>query len=139
MNKYMFVYGSLMYGFYNYDKYLAKHVISIQRGYVQGSLYDMPYKGYPALLNDGDDEVWGEIIEVLSLEDIIDDIDDMENYFHRDNDEYQRIPKMVHLEDGEEMILDVYVYVHKEQDDKFDTAIYIPDGDWRKYKSEIEE
>ena len=54
--KKIFVYGSLRTGFFNYNKYLMGKVNDSKVGKVNGQLYHMPHKGYPALI-EGNDEV----------------------------------------------------------------------------------
>lgn len=135
MNNQMFVYGSLMEGFFNFDKYVDGHVVSIEKAYVLGTLYDMPYKGYPALLQEGNTKVWGEIITVKDLSLIIDDIDAMEGFNGRDDDEYKRIPSTITKENGDTVELGVYFYNLKDQDVRFDEAILLLEGSWRAFKT----
>ena len=59
--KKIFVYGSLRTGFFNYNKYLMGKVNDSKVGKVNGQLYHMPHKGYPALI-EGNDEVFGEVM-----------------------------------------------------------------------------
>ena len=137
MSDVIFVYGSLMKNFHNYEKYLRGHVLDIQPATVHGKLYDMPYKGYPAIL-DGNDTVHGEVIHVKDLAAILPAIDKMEGYNHQADDEYSRIPKTITLADGSTTVLDVYVYTSKHLDTKFEKeAIYLPDGSWRAFKESL--
>ncbi|MEG1087813.1 MAG: gamma-glutamylcyclotransferase family protein, partial [Cetobacterium sp.] len=61
--KKIFVYGSLREGFFNYDKYLVNKVSPASLGKVNGKLFHLSHKGYPALL-DGEEEVIGELMEL---------------------------------------------------------------------------
>ncbi|QIK69744.1 gamma-glutamylcyclotransferase [Erysipelothrix sp. HDW6C] len=134
MSDQLFVYGSLMKNFYNYDKYLRGHVVAIEDGYVSGTLYDMPYKGYPALL-DGTTRVHGEVITVKDINAVLPAMDAMEGFFGKDDDEYKRIPREVTLNSGEVITLDVYFYHAHDFDIYFEEqAILIPNGDWRDFK-----
>ena len=60
---YIFVYGSLMRGFWNYDRYLHGKGEFIGVGSLEGDLFHLP-DGYPALLP-GEGTVWGEVIKLL--------------------------------------------------------------------------
>ena len=59
----MFVYGTLMKGFVNYDHHLRGQVISITQGDTAGQLYHLP-QGYPALV-EGDKAIKGEVMELV--------------------------------------------------------------------------
>ena len=56
--KYFFVYGSLMEGFWNYEKVLKNKVIEKKAVFVHGTLYHLKHKGYPALLK-GQNKIYG--------------------------------------------------------------------------------
>ena len=137
MSDQIFVYGTLMEGYRNFNKYLQGHVLKIERASVKGKLYDMPYLDFPALL-EGDDTVYGEVITVDNFSKIQKDIDIMEGFYGKDDDMYKRVPKTVTLESGEQTILDVYQYHAHKSDKKFDTeASYIPEGDWRNFNQKL--
>lgn len=130
----IFVYGSLMKNFFNYDLYLRGHVLDIEPAYVKGTLYDMPYKGYPAIL-EGDQKVWGEVITVKDIDAIMPAVDRMEGYMGNDDDEYKRVPHIVTCCDGSTITLDVYQYNLSDSDPHFkNEAILIENGDWRQFK-----
>lgn len=130
----MFVYGSLRTGFFNYDKYLKGHVIKAEPAKVNGTLYHMPNKGYPALLK-GTDEVYGEVITVDNYETVMEAIDEMEGYLGiaNKNNEYNRVVLDVHLLDTNELEK-CYVYMYNLEEDKdfLDNREYLPHGDWTK-------
>ncbi|CAM3700289.1 gamma-glutamylcyclotransferase family protein [Erysipelothrix urinaevulpis] len=137
MSDQIFVYGTLMEGYRNFDKYLQGHVLKIEKATVKGKLYDMPYLDFPALL-EGNDTVHGEVITVDNFSKLQKDIDAMEGYKGNDDDMYKRIPKTVFLESGEEIILDVYQYHAYSFDPQFKTeACYIPEGSWRAFNKKL--
>lgn len=137
MKKYnLFVYGSLLEGFYNYDKYLEGHVISITPAVLHNmKLYHLPYKGYPAIL-EADGDIYGEIVEVSDYDTTVKAIDDMENFISEENpaNEYhKRLLEVEHLDNEKKELCYVYFY-NKDIDKAFDTeAIHIPDGNWRNF------
>ncbi|MGL5381641.1 gamma-glutamylcyclotransferase family protein [Clostridium sp.] len=127
----IFVYGSLRTGFFNYDKYLKGKVLSSKKAKLKGSLFHMPNKGYPALL-DGEDYVYGEVMEISPYEDVIKALDTMEGYYGPSNreNEYNRIILDVELEDSSETEK-CYVYKYNRVDDEFiKHREYVSNGDW---------
>lgn len=134
----LFVYGSLREGFFNYDKYLDGKVEKIKKAKLNKmKLYHMPYKGYPAITY-GEDEVLGEIIVVKDedYDSTIKAIDEMEGFKGEGNpeNEYHKILLEVeNIETKEKENCFVYFY-NKDLDKIFESeAVYIPDGDWKKY------
>lgn len=134
----IFVYGSLRYGMYNYQKYLAGHCKVIQRAYIKGTLYSLLRVEYPALVNEGDKMVLGEILE---LDETVDMklLDVLERYYEEDNinNEYDRLIMPIYDIDQKTIIehLPVYVYNLKkpEQRDRLDKEI--EDGDYVRYRT----
>lgn len=138
MKNYLFVYGSLREGFFNFDKYLDGKVVSNKLGKIpSGTLYHMPNKGYPALIkspNQG--EILGEVIEVKDFDTLIKDLDKMEGFISENNpnNEYNRELLEITLIDSNEKVY-AYTYVYNMNDkDIFDKhAVHITHGDWKKF------
>lgn len=131
----IFVYGSLMEGFFNYKKYLEGNVLSKENASIEGKLYDMPHKGYPAVIN-GPDTVYGELYTLKDFNKNLEALDKMENYFGENdpNNEYNRIIVSVTLESGEKEDAYMYFYNLESSSDFKNNSIYIAHGDWRKHK-----
>ncbi|WP_010299598.1 gamma-glutamylcyclotransferase family protein [Clostridium senegalense] len=131
----IFVYGSLRTGFFNYDIYLNGKVKECNLGRIKGKLFHMPNKKYPALL-DGEDYVYGEIMEVDNYEEVIVAMDKMEGYYEPNSkeNEYNRIIVDVYNID-KDIIEKCYVYKYALNDkDIFDKhSAYINHGDWKKF------
>ncbi|MEG2353639.1 MAG: gamma-glutamylcyclotransferase family protein [Clostridium sp.] len=129
----IFVYGSLMEGFFNHKKYLEGKTLSLEKGTIKGRLYDMPHKGYPAVLQ-GDDVIYGELFTIRDFKSNLESMDKMEHYYGLDNpkNEYNRIIVPVTLDSGE--IEEAYMYFYTLNDPEVfnEKSIYIPYGDWRK-------
>lgn len=128
----IFVYGSLRTGYFNYDKYLKGHVKSVKLGRIKGELYHMHHKGYPALL-DGDNYVYGEVMEIIDYKEVMIAMDKMEGYLGEGNkdNEYNRIPLDVEIIDGNEME-ECYVYKYNLVDNNefLENREYVSCGDW---------
>lgn len=73
----VFVYGTLMTDMHNHHliKPFIKH---LETATTLGMLYDLPY-GYPAMIG-GEEEVWGEIIELKNVEEAMKVLDGLEGY-----------------------------------------------------------
>ncbi|NLX69287.1 MAG: gamma-glutamylcyclotransferase [Clostridiales bacterium] len=125
----VFVYGTLMKDFWNYDKYLKGRISRITPGITYGLLYHLP-EGYPALLA-GTEAIKGEVIEPVD-ENLIKDLDRLEGYVEgRSNNLYKREVKTVLTQDGEK--INCWVYIYADERYAKENGILIPDGDWRKF------
>ncbi len=134
---YIFVYGTLMVGFRNYDKYLKNKVISSQIAFVKGSLFHLANKDYPAFIDEGDDKIYGEILEIPKDYSLMDEIDNLEGCKDTDckNHEYCKKQITVFKENGEIFAdLPVYVYNIKSKMNVDDERLIVNSGDWKKYK-----
>lgn len=131
----MFVYGSLMNGFYNYEKYLDGRVINIEKSFVLGELYHLENKGYPGFINEGNNKVYGETITYES-EDIGYEIDSLEEYVKGDenNNMYNKEKLVVYTDAGyDSELLDVYVYNEGSHKNKENRKVLVKSGNWREY------
>lgn len=129
----LFVYGSLMQGFFNYNKALMGKIHSSVPARVQGNLYHLQKDGYPALVP-GDGWVFGELIELKNFKETIVHLDQIENYRigNKDN-EYERLMTLVEVIDtGTKEQAYVYWYnLSLDTEDK--SVISIKDGNWRNF------
>lgn len=130
----IFIYGSLMEGFFNHH-YIEGKILKRKSARTKGKLYHLNEKGYPALL-DGEGYVYGEVITLQDFNNNVISIDKMEKYFGKGNDqnEYNRgLIEIEILEDGH--IEQVYAYKYNLSNDlEFNRkTTYIPYGDWRKF------
>ncbi|HBF77810.1 MAG TPA: gamma-glutamylcyclotransferase [Clostridiaceae bacterium] len=134
----IFVYGTLMEGFRNYNKYLKGHVLGHEKSYVYGKLYHLKNKNCPALV-DGNDIVYGEIMTFTDDENgsILKTMDSMEEYFE-DQDEvmYLRNNIKVYHMNGKSEMLPAYIFINTKMLNERESE-YIKLGDWRKYISEM--
>lgn len=74
----IFVYGTLLKGMYNYEIYCSAEDSYHQKAYVDGLLYSLKGRRYPALI-EGKERIAGEIHEVS--EQTLKKIDELESYF----------------------------------------------------------
>ncbi len=127
-----------MEGYFNYNTYLINHSLHVESAYTYGKLYDLPYKGYPALV-EGDDIVYGQIITVKHLNILLASLDTLENYSNSCQDEYQRQQRVVFDQFGN--ALSVYCYIYQIHNDNkfFQNAIYLKEGNWDAYMKQKKE
>ena len=134
----IFVYGTLMKGYRNYDKYLDGHINSIKSAYVHGKMYHLPEEECPAIV-EGNERVYGQVMEGLDDDKgtILNSVDVLEKYFGNNSSVmYERRKKEVFYEDGTSEMLDMYIFVNNDYLEAHD-SIYIEDGDWDSFKKAI--
>lgn len=134
----LWVYGSLLEGFYNYQKALTAQIEERIPACTKGRLYHQMSKGYPALLP-GDDRIYGELLSLRDFETTIRSLDQIEDYKGPGySNEYNRILTPVrHLEGGITETAYVYWYGRKDIDTPENPSVYIPAGDWRAYMESV--
>lgn len=130
----IFVYGTLMKDFRNYNKYLKGKVTSIKPAYIYGSLYHLHIHDCPAII-DGTDKVYGQVIGFIdnSEHSVLNSIDQFEKYFF-DGDEviYERKAVDVNYLDNRIEKLSFYKLTRLSVLES-ENAKYIATGDWKDY------
>lgn len=125
----VFVYGSLMEGFWNHTRVLEGKVEILGKGEIIGSLYHLR-EGYPALL-EGEDKVVGEVSGPVD-KDLLRRLDYLEGYTAgRKDNLYNRKAVQVRMSDGS--IMDCWVYVYGDAEHVREKGTYLPDGDWKRH------
>ncbi len=125
----IFVYGTLMIGCENHERYLAGYFVDTVPGQIKGKLYHLK-EGYPALIA-GDDCVHGEVMTLQDERALI-WLDELEDYdSNRKDNLYNRTIEEITLQDGE--IVECYVYTYADENYVKKTGIYLEHGDWKKH------
>ncbi|MBO8167927.1 MAG: gamma-glutamylcyclotransferase [Thermoanaerobacteraceae bacterium] len=128
----VFVYGTLMEGFWNYEKILKPYVLKIDKAWVRGTLYHLP-QGYPAL-TDGDGKVAGQLMECKQFGKVVALLDELEDYYGPGRDNlYERVTKEVFLSNGEKREAFAYIYSPARTKELERFGILVAGGDWRQY------
>lgn len=134
----IFVYGTLMKDFKNYNKYLKDKATSVETAYIYGKLYHLHEHDCPAII-DGTDKVYGEVIEFIDDTEhtTLNKIDYLEKYFF-DMDEiiYERKSINVHYLDNRSEKLFLYKLI-KIDVIEHEHAEYIESGDWKDYLNNL--
>lgn len=125
----VFVYGTLMEGFTNYDCYLEGQVISAMKGEATGQLCHLS-QGYPALVEDNK-VIKGEVMELIDRG-VLENLDRLEGFVYGGTDNiYERVIRTAVLESGERVECWVYLFCDKTYAEN--SGVEIPDGDWKKF------
>lgn len=132
----IFVYGSLMHGFFNYEKYLVGKVKSRNIGKTVGTLYHLGNKGYPGFIDSGDHQVYGEIIDIEDDEDTLAAIYKLEDCVvnNQINNSYNRKAiKVFDTESNECIEIEAFIYSLDSDKNTGDSRVLIEHGSWRQY------
>lgn len=134
----VFVYGTLMENFRNYNKFLKPFVYHIQKASTKGTLYHLKNKDCPALV-EGEETVFGEVISFVDDKNhsVLKKLDNLEEYFE-DSTELMYERKLVEVKcenDGTERVY-VYMFINTKllTDENSEKVL---GGDWRAYKEVI--
>lgn len=130
----IFVYGTLMENFGNYNKFLSDYVVNIQRAYTKGILYHLKNKECPALI-EGDETIFGEVITFVDNEkhSVLKSIDNLEEYFEGNPEVmYERRHIKVYYENESSEQIYAYIFINpKALTSENCEKVY--SGDWRAY------
>lgn len=128
-----------MENFFNYQLYLTGKIKGKpKKARIQGRLYHLTKKGYPALLP-AESWVYGEVFELTDFEQDIQALDQMEGFNQGEPNEYHREKLTVFLWNETTQAYDqklttyVYRYALENDPDFQNHSELIPDGDWRRY------
>ena len=131
----IFIYGTLIKNFRNYNKYLKSKVTSITVAYIYGKLYHLKIHNCPAII-DGKDKVYGQVIAFNDDAEytLLKTIDNFEKYFFdRDEIIYERKPVDIYYPDNNKKErLSFYKLVNRDVL-KSENAEYISSENWERY------
>lgn len=130
----IFVYGTLMKGFHNYDIYLDGKATAVRDAYIYGKLYNLEEKGCPGVI-EGCDKVYGQVISFVDDDNhsLLNTLDEFEKYFEDEKAiMFERNPVKVYFSEEETEELYYYKFLREDLFEKFN-AEYIPDGNWRSF------
>lgn len=133
----VFVYGSLRSDMFNYDLYLDGKVEENVKGTIEGDLFHIDNKGYPAVVS-GDGEVVGELMKFKDFEATLKELDELEAYEEGKENENEYNRKIVNVKIAEGTVIKAYYYEYNPPADynKEDKLIPVENGDWKVYMEE---
>lgn len=132
----IFVYGSLRSDMFNYKKLLEGKVSNVVKGRINGDLFHLDNKGYPAVIP-GSNKIHGELMELIDFDKSLEELDELERYCEDNNIncEYLRKEVDVFLEDDRIEKAYYYEYNPKANINLNDKRIPVSNGDWKEYMS----
>lgn len=134
----IFVYGTLMENFRNYNKFLKPFIYHVQKASTKGKLYHLINKDCPALV-EGEDTILGEVISFIDdkNQSILKNLDNLEEYFE-DSTElmYERRLVQVNYENKISEQVYVYMFINLKLLNT-ENCENVLGGDWRAYKETI--
>ncbi|BAF59195.1 MAG: gamma-glutamylcyclotransferase [Pelotomaculum sp.] len=135
----LFVYGTLLPGLANYNKFIKDHRPKVYQARAKGVMYYLPEDGYPVVL-DGDGEVKGVLYETPDLPVILPEIDEIEKYtgVESQNHLIREIRDVEILETGEKVKAHMYLWPACKAKWLKENGEIIPDGDWARFLREKE-
>lgn len=138
---YLFVYGSLMEGFFNHEKALVGKIVSRKIAYTYGELFHIENKGYPALI-EGNNKIYGELLELSDEEPLLVKLDEIENFNHISNSDNEYIREMIEIQvENQSNSISAYVYKYNldANCNRLDNLVPVKSGMWREYMQELKE
>lgn len=133
----LFVYGTLMTGFRNYEKLLAAYIKETRPAYIEDvSLWHIKEAGYPVIVA-GTGIVKGELVILKDFAAAMPELDRLEGYTGDPHEStYVRLIKLVaDPETGEETDAHVYWY-NRSLAEISGPVVEIRGGDWRVFMDE---
>lgn len=114
----VFVYGTLLNGYYNHEIYLKNKCEYIGEGFIVGSIYKLKGHSYPAFIENNRGMVHGECYEVSN--EVLSHMDELEEYDPDNESNSLYIRKLLPIFDKEKRVKEeCYVYVYNHQNEKF--------------------
>lgn len=133
----LFVYGTLMKDFRNYEKYLKGRVSEFKKAHTDGQLYHLKHKNCPAMIQGGD-RVYGEVMVYNDNDQLglLRELDLMEEYFEGSSKPmYRRQEINVWYDDGSKDKAFAYIFIRSDSLNGSNSE-YVKQGDWGRYIKE---
>ena len=132
----LFVYGTLLPGMPNYDRFIEDHKPKVSTAKAKGVMYFLPGDGYPVVL-EGDGEVKGVMFETRDISVILPELDEIEKYTGVESQSHLiREIKDVELETGDKVKAHMFLWPPSKAQWLKDNAKIIQDGDWARFHKE---
>lgn len=133
----LFVYGTLLPGMENHDRFIKSHNPKVYKARAKGTMYYLPEDGYP-VVSEGDGEIQGVLFETRDLAVILPEIDEIEKYtgVESQNLLIREIKDVEIIETGQKVKAHMYLWPPSKEKWLKENAVIIPDGDWVRFKRE---
>ena len=130
----LFVYGTLLPGLDNYDRFIEAHKPKVYNARARGVMYYLPGDGYPVVL-EGEGEVKGVVFESRDMPVILPEIDEIEKYTGVESQSHliREIRDVEVLGTGEKVKAHMYLWPPSKAQWLKVNGVVILDGDWARY------
>lgn len=130
----LFVYGTLLPGLDNYNRFIKDHKPEIYKARTKGIMYYLPGDGYPVVL-EGEGKVKGVLYKTRNLSTILPEIDEIEKFTGVDSQSLliRKIKDVEILDTGEQVKAHMYLWPPSKARWLKENGIVILDGDWARF------
>ncbi|MBF7084436.1 gamma-glutamylcyclotransferase [Desulfallas sp. Bu1-1] len=127
----LFVYGTLLPGLDNYNRFIQEHQPVVYKARARGIMYYLPRDGYPVVL-DGDGEIKGVLFESENLRIALPQIDEIQKYTGIESQSHliREIRDVENIEKGETVKAHMYLWPPSKARWLKENGTVILDGDW---------
>lgn len=132
----LFVYGTLLPGMANYDRFIEAHKPKVSKATAKGLMYYLPEDGYPVVL-EGDGEIKGVMFETQDMSVVLPEIDEIEKYTGVESQSHliREIKDVKLVETGETIKAHMFLWPPSKAEWLKKNGQVIPDGDWANFRA----
>lgn len=133
----LFVYGTLLPGMDNYDRFIREHNPKVYKAKAKGVMYYLPGDGYPVVL-EGNGEIEGVMFETRDLSVVLPEIDEIEKYTGVESQSHliREIKDVELAETGEKVKAHMFLWPSSKAEWLKEHGEIIPHGDWARFLQE---
>lgn len=132
----LFVFGTLLPGLQNYNRFIKDHQPEIYLAKTKGVMYYLPGDNYPVVLaSEGEGEVKGVLYQTRNLAVVLPEIDEIEKYTGVESQSLliREIRDVEILETGEKVKAHMYLWPPSKAKWLKENGVVILDGDWARF------
>ena len=130
----LFVYGTLIPGMDNYERFIKAYKPKIYEARAKGTMYFLPEDGYPVVL-EGEGEIKGVMFATRDMATILPEIDEIEKYTGVESQSHliREIRDVEIKETGEKVKAHMFLWPPSKAQWLQENAEVIADGDWARF------
>lgn len=134
----LFVYGTLLPGMENYDRFIKKYNPQSFKARAKGTMYYLPKDNYPVVLGEGDGVIEGLLYVTRDLVVILPEVDEIEKFTGVESQSLliREIRDVEIVETGEKVKAHMYLWPPSKAQWLKENAQVIPHGDWARFVAE---
>lgn len=131
----LFVYGTLLPGLQNHQKFIEKYHPEVYKARAKGTMYYIPGDNYPVVLEEGDNDIKGVLFVTRELSVILPELDEIEKFTGVESQSHliRDIRDVENLETGEIVKAHMFLWPPSKTDWLKKKGQVIEDGDWAKF------